>query len=496
MPPPASGKNAVAGADRAARPLDRRGGEVAAALVVHPARAADAAGRQATPPGSAIRSTRFVLARLEREGLAPSPEADRDDADPPRDARPDRPAADAGRGRRVSGRHRRPTPTSKLVDRLLASPRYGERMAARWLDAARYADTNGYQTDGARIMWRWRDWVIDAFNAQHAVRPVHRSSRLAGDLLPGATLDQQIATGFNRNHRGNAEGGIIPEEYAVEYVVDRVDTTATVWLGLTLGCARCHDHKYDPLTQTEFYQLFAFFNNVPEKGRAIKVGNSPPLIKAPTPRPAAATARHRPRNWPPPKRDLPTLQAAIGRRRRRDWAAQLAAERSDRLAAGRTAWWRTFRSTTACRRARRRPRRRAGRRDRLRGRRRSARRPRFDGTSVARRRRRRPTSASSTSFTLAAWIRPRRRRAARSLSRMADRPDADGYSLQLADGKLQVNLVKRWLDDALRVETERAAGRRPLAARGRHLRRLARGRRRARSTSTASRRSSRSCSTS
>ncbi len=101
-------------------------------------------------------------------------------------------------------------------------------------------------------------------------------------MLPGATLDQRIATGFNRNHRGNGEGGIIPEEYAVEYVVDRVDTTGTVWLGLTLGCARCHDHKFDPVSQKEFYQLFAFFNHVPENGRAVKDGNSPPFIQAPT----------------------------------------------------------------------------------------------------------------------------------------------------------------------------------------------------------------------
>src|SRR5438552_11030965 len=106
--------------------------------------------------------------------------------------------------------------------------------------------------------------------------------QIAGDMLPNATLDQKIASGFNRNHRGNGEGGIIPEEYAVEYVVDRVETTSTVWLGLTLGCTRCHDHKFDPFSQKEFYQLFAYFNNVPEQGRAIKYGNSPPYIKAPT----------------------------------------------------------------------------------------------------------------------------------------------------------------------------------------------------------------------
>src|SRR5579871_3602581 len=169
----------------------------------------------------------------------------------------------------------------KVVDRLLASPRFGERMANPWLNAARYADTNGYQTDGERIMWRWRDWVIDAFNAN---MPFDQFTieQIAGDMLPNATLEQKIASGFNRNHRGNAEGGIIPEEYAVEYVVDRVDTTATVWLGLTMGCSRCHDHKFDPITQKEFYRLFAYFNNVPERGKAIKFGNSPPMIQSPT----------------------------------------------------------------------------------------------------------------------------------------------------------------------------------------------------------------------
>jgi len=167
------------------------------------------------------------------------------------------------------------------VDRLLTSPRYGERMAARWLDAARYADSNGYQYDGERVMWRWRDWVIEAYNRN---LPYDRFAveQLAGDLLSNATPDQRLATGFNRNHRGNTEDGIVPEEYAVEYVVDRLETTSTVFLGVTLGCARCHNHKYDPFTQKEFYQFFAYFNNVPENGRAMKYGNSPPLMKAPT----------------------------------------------------------------------------------------------------------------------------------------------------------------------------------------------------------------------
>src|SRR4029077_11434838 len=138
-----------------------------------------------------------------------------------------------------------------VVDRLLANPHYGERLAVDWLDAARFADTAGYPVHSGRDMTRWRDYVIDAFNTN---MPFDQFTveQLAGDLLPGATLAQKIATGFNRNHRGNAEGGIIPEEYAVEYVADRVETTATVWLGLTMTCCRCHDHKYDPFTQKEF----------------------------------------------------------------------------------------------------------------------------------------------------------------------------------------------------------------------------------------------------
>ncbi|NDD65262.1 MAG: DUF1549 domain-containing protein, partial [Acidobacteria bacterium] len=169
----------------------------------------------------------------------------------------------------------------KVVDRLLASPRYGERMAWRWLDAARYADTNGYQIDGDRSAWRWRDWVIEAFNGN---MPYDQfiTEQLAGDLLPNPTLGQRIATAFNRNHRINAEGGIVPEEYAVEYVVDRVDTTSTVFMGLTVGCARCHNHKYDPLSQREYYQLYAYFNSIAEDGRAFDWGNSAPWISAPT----------------------------------------------------------------------------------------------------------------------------------------------------------------------------------------------------------------------
>ncbi len=223
----------------------------------------------------------FVLQRLEKEGLDPSPAADpatlirRMTLDltglPPTPAEVDAFLTDSS-----------PDAYEKVVDRLLQSPRYAEKMASRWLDAARYADTNGYQTDAERSMWRWRDWVINAFD-QNMPFDQFTIEQIAGDMLPDATLDQKIASAFNRNHRGNGEGGIVPEEYAVEYVVDRVETTSTVWLGLTTGCARCHDHKYDPIKQKDFYRLFSYFNNVPERGRAFKYGNSAPFIPAPTP---------------------------------------------------------------------------------------------------------------------------------------------------------------------------------------------------------------------
>ncbi len=222
----------------------------------------------------------FVLARLEQEGLSPAPEPDRATLIrrltldltglPPTMAEVDAFLTDDS-----------PGAYEAVVDRLLGSPRYGERMAVEWLDAARYADTNGYQTDGERTMWRWRDWVIDAYNSN---MPFDQFTieQLAGDMLPDATLDQRIATAFNRNHSLNAEGGIVPAEFLVEYAVDRVATTSAVWLGLTTGCARCHDHKFDPIQQIEFYEMFALFNNIPERGKGFKYVNSPPFITAPT----------------------------------------------------------------------------------------------------------------------------------------------------------------------------------------------------------------------
>src|SRR5262249_52678269 len=223
----------------------------------------------------------FILARLEREGLTPSPEADKTTLIrrvtldltglPPTPTEVDAFLADNS-----------PNAYEKIVDRLLKSPRYGERMVLEWLDAARYADSNGYQTDGTRTLWPWRDWVIKALNDN---MPFDRFTveQIAGDLQPGSTLSQKVATGFHRNHMLNGEGGRIAEESRVDYVVDRVDTTATVWLGLTLGCCRCHDHKYDPFSQKDYYQLFAYFNNIAEGGGVDRGGNAAPVLALPTP---------------------------------------------------------------------------------------------------------------------------------------------------------------------------------------------------------------------
>ncbi len=172
---------------------------------------------------------------------------------------------------------------AQVVDRLFKSPRYGERMAMQWLDAARYADTNGYNNDETRTMWPWRDWVIQAF-ADGMPYDQFLTEQLAGDLLPNATVSQKVATGFSRNHVLTTEGGIFEEEYHVEYVADRVHTTATVFLSTSLQCARCHDHKYDPLTQKEYYQFAAFFNNVPDKVVSYNQARmAEPLLRLPTP---------------------------------------------------------------------------------------------------------------------------------------------------------------------------------------------------------------------
>ncbi|HEX4795372.1 MAG TPA: DUF1553 domain-containing protein [Humisphaera sp.] len=218
---------------------------------------------------------RFVLANLEGQGLKPSPQAEKH-----------------ALIRRVSldltglpptieevdafVRDERPDAYERLIDRLLVSPRYGERMAADWLDIARFADTHGYQMDRYRAMWPYRDWVIKAFNEN---LPFNQfiTWQLAGDLLPHPTKEQRLATAFNRLHLQNEEGGIVEEEYRVSYVVDRVTTFGTAFLGLTFECSRCHDHKFDPITQKDFYSLFAFFQNIDESGQTTYFTDSMPV---------------------------------------------------------------------------------------------------------------------------------------------------------------------------------------------------------------------------
>ena len=367
--------------------------------------------RPALPEGSAKHPIdRFIEARLLREGLIPAAPANpetllrRVSLDltgvPPSPAEMDA--------------FLKENNYEQAVDRLLASPRYGEHMAARWLDAARYADSNGYQYDGERVMWRWRDWVIGAFNGNKRFDRF-TLEQIAGDMLPDATLDQKIATGFNRNHRANTEDGIIPEEYAVEYVVDRVETTSTVFMGLTLGCTRCHNHKYDPFTQKEFYQVFAYFNNIPELGRAMKYGNSPPLIPAPTDE---------------QKKKLDALDAKIA-------AAETRVKTLDR---GLAQWsppanlkWSP---TTALDYAND-----AG----------------FDGKVVDV-----PGKAAfdiEDRFTLAAWADGAD---GSVLTRMTNTPRGKGFGIYIANGKLHVHMTSAYSDDAIRMDAEQ-----PLAP-GRH----------------------------
>lgn len=222
---------------------------------------------------------RFVLARMEQKKLSPNPEADKerllkrlslDLTGLP----PTIPMMDAFLNDKSSNAY------EKMVDKLLQSPNYGEKMALHWLDVARYADSHGYQDDNYRSQWPWRDWVIHAFNEN---MPYDRfiTWQLAGDLMPNATKEQLLATGFNRNHKITEEGGVIDEEYRVEYVTDRTNTFGKALIGVTLECAHCHDHKYDPFSQKEYYQVFAFFNNVKEVGIESVVGGPETYAKKP-----------------------------------------------------------------------------------------------------------------------------------------------------------------------------------------------------------------------
>jgi len=363
---------------------------------------------------------RFILARLETEGLRPTPEA--------APAKLHRRVALDLTGLPPGGQ---PQPYEALVDSLLASPRHAERMALEWLNAARYADTNGYQSDGVRDMWRWRDWIIQAYAAN---LPFDRFTieQIAGDLLPDATMEQRLATGFHRNHRTSAEGGIVDEEFRVEYVADRAETTATVWLGLTMGCARCHDHKYDPIPQKDFYRLFAFFNSVPERGFVWNFGNEPPMMKAPLPDQAqrlaeldAAVARAE-RKWAALQPDLERSHArwAAGQRNLRwsvteDMSAHLPLDAHPDLESIPAPFGTALRFTS----------------------------DRYLNTDGAGAR-----FNNQDPFTFSAWIKPETENSA-IVSHAEDYFEGSGHTLYVLNGKLRLHAIFRWSDLGMRIES-------------------------------------------
>jgi hypothetical protein len=369
----------------------------------------------------------FVAARLAREGLKPAPEADKTTllrrvtldltGLPPT---PEEAAAflnDAS-----------PAAYEKAVDRLLASPRYGERMAFRWMEVARYADTNGYQTDAPREMWRWRDWVIDAFN-RNMPFDQFTIEQIAGDLLPHPTLEQRIATAFQRNHRSNAESGIVPEEYRVEYVADRTETTAAVWLGITLGCARCHDHKYDPFLQKDFYRLFAYYNSVPENGLVFNYGNDVPFIKAPTPD-QQRKLRELDDRLAAAQREYQSLEPKI-ETAQQHWERKIPKSYDWTLTDGLV-----YRLSQTTKHAR-------PKSEGL----------KFDGKEYIEA----PAGPFAKleytdPFTFAAWIKPDCSKCA-ILSHSEDFLEAAGHGLYIMDGKLRLHVTFRWDDIALRMET-------------------------------------------
>ncbi|MEY2835135.1 MAG: hypothetical protein RLZZ557_797 [Bacteroidota bacterium] len=216
----------------------------------------------------------FILAKLEEVGLDPNPAASKEallkrvsmdiTGLPPTIEQQERFLKDES-----------PKAFEKIVDELLASKHYGEKMAVQWMDLARYADSHGYQDDGYRTMWPWRDWVIHAFNSNYSFAKF-LTWQLAGDLLPNPNKEQLLATGFNRNHKITQEGGVIDEEYRIEYVTDRTNTVGKAFMAITLECSKCHDHKYDPVSQKDYYSMFAFFDKVPEKGLVGDIGLASP----------------------------------------------------------------------------------------------------------------------------------------------------------------------------------------------------------------------------
>lgn len=455
MPPPETGKRVSADE----RERLRRWIEAGATWSEHWAFVAPQ--RPALPPVTQTAWPRnpidhFVLARLEQVGLGPNPEADRATLIrrvtldltglPPTPAEVDAFCAD-----------RAPDAYERLVDRLLHSPRYGEHRARHWLDVARYGDTHGLHLDNQRSIWPYRDWLIDAFNRN---QPFDQFTveQLAGDLLPDPTLAQRVATGFNRCNVTTSEGGSIDEEYLVRYAVDRVETTATAWMGLTAGCAACHDHKFDPISQREFYQMFAYFFSLTERPMDGNALLPPPAVKVPTRWQRVKQQRMR--------EELDELNERVGARRRaaqqqldtwtesylRDRPAPAIPqdtllyfpldtgqsedqpqvvpfqssvdERSSAVVQGNAAWD-------------------AGR---IGGG------LRFDGETVV------EVGDSAgferdQPFTLAAWVYLDGDGAMTIVSRMDDANAHRGYDFYLGEGRLFVHLIHRWPDSAVRVNT-------------------------------------------
>jgi len=446
MPPPGSGHKLTSRQVEALRRWVDSGAKWGRHWAFEPPRRAEPpATRDRTWPRNPV--DRFVLARIEAEGLAPSPEADR-----PRLIR----RVSLGltgippTSEEVAAFLADPTPGAydRLVDRLLASPRYGERMAMDWLDAARFADTNGYQNDFARTMWPWRDWVIGAFNRN---QPFDRFlvEQVAGDLLPDASTAQKVATGFNRNNRTVTEAGSIEEEWRVENAVDRVETTTTAFLGLTMGCARCHDHKFDPISQREFYRFFAFFNSVNEKGVYTEQrGNVPPLLPLPGPEHRDRLARlgaaiaDAERSAKQREADLPARQMAWERDRQAgpapteptDWAVRLGLDGDLRRSGpGSEPAYRGEGPPTWVDGP-------SGRAIRLDGKPDSfVEAGPVDGLDRADR------------FTYGGWVRPRGDGAV--LSKMDEGQAYLGLDLLIEGGKVEVHLVHAWPDDAIKVTT-------------------------------------------
>jgi len=393
----------------------------------------------------------FLLARMEQEKLKPSLEASK--ATLLRRLSLDLTGLPPTLAEiRAFVRDTSPNAYENQVDRLLASPRYGERMALKWLDAARYADTHGFHIDSHRDMWRWRDWVIEAYNKN---LPYDKFTlyQIAGDLLPNATLEQKIATGFNRNHPINFEGGAIPEEYQTAYVIDRVDTTATTFLGLTAKCAQCHSHKYDPLTHKEYYQFYAFFNTIKEVGLDGTRGNAAPFIKAPLPGQSEQLqefGKHASESETALK-----ARAALITPNRAEWEPRLLAEQQKGEVTAELAAWIGFEEKTGESFVTNGGANSAGT---VRGKAqwdtgKSGGALRLDGTNYAELGNS-PAFERTDKFAYGAWVNPADNSHMTVLSKMDAANGVRGYDLYLGDGKVYVHLISTWDSNAIRLNSK------------------------------------------